>query len=617
MDFLMNFQMDLLSHKTTWETPANPPGDLNDQAPKKSELPTILKHRVSAKAPRNKSLNSLTDSPLANKTEASRNPKDPDPHLTTATEHPGAPERSAEKATEATAPKKNDESHATTIIERNNIYLSLRKAIAQHCTGVDGALKPSTKRCLQDMLFPKTYLARLHAKAGTREDNICDLSEDEYFKYLADQKVIPVNSRGKVGEPEDGIDCTNNDETGVPLRPAQSLRSVSVQLGTIALSGLHRSLFSIARLSASVQEQYNLILKLTAVLRQGIGDTAVRGAAMVGLTMLQTRPDVGAVTLGMNGLYLCFAALPQYTLREDCRLSHQNHRVPVRFLVKGSLVSSVIMSILFSTLMVLAGSAEKVSTDFGEIYENASYISTELGANVNLTTQQYRAFIASAMLALGGEIFARSTMDGLRLLLERVLLSVLGHIAENNVFANASTLKATIRVLKVITRLDFSSQEVSSSFNLLGQSGSGAAERLMAMTEKDASDFANLAVVETHAIVKEGVWSIIRIFKSQSEAQQTGPEGSAIEAFMENMANLFLAPGDAVKAIRKNDFETMVNHLISKTVGKIPRSLVVSLFVDCFVRGKMGLDCFVAKKLYEKSQRDIHGAHASSSPVAK
>jgi hypothetical protein len=517
--------------------------------------------------------------------------------------------------------------------ETRRNYQAVRRAIAQYCQGVKGALSPRAAECIEHIFFRPGRRHRLGRWLRGQAANICDLSESEY-EQLRDQKVLPVDERGLVGDPVPGADCSNRAVTGAkPPPPATWIQwghNVVQLAGATAALPYHAGRLARAPLSTplAVLRKINplLIVPLPRPITAGVslaGDLVARYALM-------SMPASGAVLLALDGLYLAMAMAPKYSSFDECRGTTQLHAVPARFMLQGGIISSLISGIVFGALMTMTTGQTGLSVPIvGEKIRQAMEHASKKEGLGRMTT----ALTLGAALAAARGVGGHSVVAGLAATLRNVVYGTLFKMKEGGWFTDSRLAKmlaafihtATGGKIADVTEVMNVLAEVASlgtaavGLEEIAQLGptktalSGEADAVQDFIKKATDQVARLVVSEDGKL-EEGARSRLYDFYRgwfvdpavSTFADATGVPKAAYQKAHD--AYSFLSSGMTPEGAAAQ---------VGSLTNLLPPFFAGGVFAGLFVKLKESLDCKMAVWLYERDQAARHGDKVRASYIGK
>jgi hypothetical protein len=508
-------------------------------------------------------------------------------------------------------------------------YKAVRRAIAQYCTGVKGALSPRAAECLQAIFFHPGRRHRLARWLKGRQANICNLSEAEYER-LRGQKVLRVDEEdGRIMDPVAGADCSLLEVSGAaPATPAtwiqwgQDVVRIAAATGTSWPRHVARLVRSPLGVPLAVLHKINPLLVVPVP--RPLSAAATFAGDMLLRYLLTTTPATGATLFALDGLYLWITMLPEYAVRHDCVDSAGLHPVPAAHMAVGSLASSLIIGSMFGALLAMTA---------GQTGLTVPFLGSKVGEAMRAVANRKDLGTLSTALTMGAGLAASRTMGGqaavaaLTEMLKKVAYGTLFQLKEAGYLADSKVAKMLAAFAHTVTGGNLGG-EVQRVLDLLAEVGGGlSAAEAANMVRKvgkqpvdyageldairdfistAAHDIANLVVGEEKKLVtKEGASTLYEFFRGTKDKigggvrsavlhpydTATGAYGAAA-AGAERARNIFTPEGAAA------ELGNLSNLLPPYFAGGAFASLVAAL--------KEHLDCVFARLLYSWHQRRRH-----------
>jgi hypothetical protein len=214
----------------------------------------------------------------------------------------------------------------------------LRYQMSRYCRGKKDALGPKAVRCLREILFSQTKLARASRTLRQQHDNICDLNEEDY-DILQDQSLLKLDAHGHVIEPTDS--CMNK----IPMRRSLRIRDIA-RMSAQSIAGL----FPMAEAALRVVQN-----PMVLVMDPNKSPFVVKMVLATISSILFHNWNVF-----FSSAFYVAAFVPMYKIDNSCMDLHNMHPVPARFRLLGSMMSSLLCTSIYSFVLGMGTSVDGV-----------------------------------------------------------------------------------------------------------------------------------------------------------------------------------------------------------------------------------------------------------------
>lgn len=496
-------------------------------------------------------------------------------------------------------------------------YKALRKAIGQYCRGVDGALSPQAVKCLERIFFNSSRFSRLKRWAKGSSVNICDLDNDMY-KRLRGQKVLPIDSRGVVGSPPPGADCSDLAISGAAEVPVAAWSDWGKDIFKIALSKSTTLPYQIALLgkapltSALGYLTNNPLISVTGPLPLV---AAVAANSLVRYMIFGSNVS-GGTLLALDGLYMLTAMMPRYAEDRRCLDKRKLHAVPARFMFAGGFLAALIVGIMFGALMSMTAGQTGLAvglfaTTAGDVVQKAY---NNLSDKRELGLMTTALSLGAALAAVRG-VVGEGSAAMLSAMLQKVVYGTLFKLKEMGWFTDSKILRGVMGLVHGLTGGDVAdvpllmellSEVGSTDPNIIGEGvghlsrvpGIGKIEAVQEFITEAANKIADM-VLNTNAgnstyakaseIAKNNLSDFFRKFVETPIESLTSS----------NLVNAY----DKVKGLLTPEGAAAE---IGSFTHILPPFFAGGYFGGLFVSIKLWAECEMARLLYEQSQRALH-----------